>query len=210
MAIKKKYKRKEKKKLTISFVEPIKKLTAKEEKFCNEYLIDLNATQAAIRAGYSKKSACSIGAENLRKPHLKKIIDYKKLEIQVNIGVSAEMVAKELAKIAFFDPRMLFNSDGSAKPLDDIDDINITSIAGIEIEELYEGFGRDRKRIGRTKKFKLADKIAALEKLGKHLGMFVDYHKDLTDKPIHINITNCSLEEAAAAYKEALKPRKNI
>ena len=77
------------------------KLTEKQKRFCEEYLIDFNATQAALRAGYSQKTAYSIGDENLRKPEIQ-------LEIQTLIrkrsertGINADIVIKELVKIAF-------------------------------------------------------------------------------------------------------------
>ncbi len=54
--------------------QPDRKLTPKQKRFCEEYVVDFNATQAAIRAGYSKKSAYSIGPENLKKPKIRNYI----------------------------------------------------------------------------------------------------------------------------------------
>ena len=68
------------------------KLTAKQELFCKEYLIDLNATQAAIRAGYSGNTACAIGTENLRKPHLAKFIAELKAERSDRVQIDADWV----------------------------------------------------------------------------------------------------------------------
>ena len=76
------------------------KMTAKQKRFCDEYLIDCNATQAAIRAGYSPKTAQAIGSENLKKPVVKKYID-EHLEISHNDAVmSAEEVLMRLTEIA--------------------------------------------------------------------------------------------------------------
>lgn len=76
------------------------KMTAKQKRFCDEYLIDCNATQAAIRAGYSPKTAQAIGSENLKKPVVKKYID-EHLEISHNDAVmSAEEVLTRLTEIA--------------------------------------------------------------------------------------------------------------
>ena len=72
-----------------------KKLTAKQQRFCDEYLIDLNATQAAIRAGYSKKTAGVIATENLQKPNIKEYIEKR-------------MAAKEAALIADQDEVMRY------------------------------------------------------------------------------------------------------
>ena len=68
------------------------KLTVKQQRFIEEYMIDNNATQAAIRAGYSKNSAKEIGNENLTKPHIAELIDSKLEELTLNSGVSVEFV----------------------------------------------------------------------------------------------------------------------
>lgn len=78
----------------------MKKLTPKQERFCQEYLVDLNATQAAIRSGYSQKTAYSIGQENLNKPEIKNKIEELQKEIQNKIEWTREQSIKVLAKIA--------------------------------------------------------------------------------------------------------------
>ena len=80
------------------------KLTAKQKKFVEEYLIDLNATQAAIRAGYSTESAKEIGCENLTKPNVKVEIDKAIAERSRRTGINQDRVLRELAKIAFVNP----------------------------------------------------------------------------------------------------------
>lgn len=75
------------------------KMTAKQKRFCDEYLIDLNATQAAIRAGYSKKSAYSIGVENLNKPELKKYIDERMKEKEDSLIAKQDEVLKYLTSV---------------------------------------------------------------------------------------------------------------
>jgi phage terminase small subunit len=75
------------------------KLTAKQQRFCDEYLIDLNATQAAIRAGYSKKTAYSIGVENLNKPELKKYIDARMAEKESELIADQDEVLKYLTSV---------------------------------------------------------------------------------------------------------------
>lgn len=77
------------------------KLTDKQERFCYEYCIDMNATQAAIRAGYSEDTAKEIGCENLTKPNIKERIDYMKANLAETAGITALMVVKEHAKLAF-------------------------------------------------------------------------------------------------------------
>ena len=75
------------------------KLTAKQQRFCDEYLIDLNATQAAIRAGYSKKTARAIGAENLTKPDIKEYIDERMAEKEKDLIADQDEVLKYLTAV---------------------------------------------------------------------------------------------------------------
>ncbi len=76
------------------------KLRKKQEKFCNEYLIDLNATQAAIRAGYSKATAGEMGYENLKKPHIADFISKLQSEIQDRTLVTVDFVINGIKDIA--------------------------------------------------------------------------------------------------------------
>lgn len=86
--------------------ETMKKLTPKQSRFIEEYMVDLNATQAAIRAGYSKKTAAAIGAENLTKPKIAAEIEKRQAAISEKLEITQETVAQELGKIAFA-PTML-------------------------------------------------------------------------------------------------------
>ena len=76
------------------------KLTDKQKRFCEEYLIDLNATQAAIRAGYKQKTARSIAAENLTKPDIALYLQELMQQRSERTGVSADLVLDELRRIA--------------------------------------------------------------------------------------------------------------
>lgn len=75
------------------------KMTPKQQRFCDEYLIDLNATQAAIRAGYSKKTAYSIGVENLKKPEIKKYIAGRMAEKEAALIADQDEVLKYLTSV---------------------------------------------------------------------------------------------------------------
>ena len=151
-------------------MEAMKKLTPKQARFVEEYLIDLNATQAAIRAGYSEQTARVIGHENLTKPDIQKAITERRQEMQQRTAITADRVLAEYAKIAFFDPRKLFTADGAIKPVQYWDDDVAAVIGGLDVVEI----GDDGEMIGRVKKLKLIDKKGALDSIGKHLGMFVD------------------------------------
>src|SRR5277367_5973298 len=106
-------------------------MTPKQTRFVAEYLANgLNATKAAISAGYSEKTAASIGEENLRKPEISAAIKERTSKIMERLEVNAELVVQEIAKLAFFDPRKLFNGDGSLKLISEIDDHSAASLAG--------------------------------------------------------------------------------
>lgn len=150
----------------------MKKLTPKQERFINEYLIDLNGAQAAIRAGYSKKTAKVIAAENLTKPYIQQAIEKKQKKLRNKIEVTQERVLKELARLAFNDVRKFWDEKGNLKDIKDLDDDAAAAIAGMDIEDIYEGAGQDRIYAGKVRKVKLSNKISALDMLSKHLGLY--------------------------------------
>lgn len=147
-------------------------LTAKQQRFVEEYLVDLNATQAAIRAGYSEDSARQIASENLSKPYIQDFITAARLKLATKTGATVERVIQEYARLAFLDIRKAFDDEGRLLPIHQIDDDTAAAIAGIETEKLFEGHGEDREQIGTLHKVRLADKVRALDSLGEHLGMF--------------------------------------
>ena len=159
-----------------------KKLTPKQKRFVDEYLIDLNATQAAIRAGYSKKTAYSMGQENLKKPEIKRAIQKAMQKQQERTEITQDRVLLEYARIAFFDPRKLFHSDGSPKPIEELDADTAAALAGLEVREEFEGAGENRAFVGYTKKYKLANKLGALDSLAKHLGMLDGKGRELENE----------------------------
>lgn len=149
-------------------------LNDKQETFCQEYLIDLNATQAAIRAGYSPESAGAIGGENLQKPEIKTRINELKSERARRCNVTADDVLRELMGIKDSNITRLFKADGAILPMSDWPEDLARCVASVEVDELYEGKGEDRKFVGYTRKVKFWDKTKALEMIGRHLKMFTD------------------------------------
>ena len=111
-------------------------LNDKQEMFCQEYIIDLNATQAAIRAGYSKNTARAMGCENLSKPVIKNYIEHLKAKRQEALGVDATYVLKRLIDIDQMDVRDILNDDGSLKPILDWPDVWRKSISGFDVIEI--------------------------------------------------------------------------
>lgn len=150
------------------------KLTAKQQRFVEEYLIDLNATQAAIRAGYSVKTAEQVGYQLLQKTSVSDYIQKRIKDREKRTEITQDMVLQELAKLGFFDIRKLFGESGKPKDITSLDDVVAASVVGMDIMDLFEGNGEDREFVGYVKKYKMADKIRALELIGRHLGMWKD------------------------------------
>lgn len=150
-------------------------MTPKQKRFVAEYLANgLNATKAAISAGYSKKSATVEGARLLVNANVAAEISKKQQKRFEKLELTADMVLAEIRKMAFLDPRKLFASDGSLIPILELDDDTASSIAGLEVNELFEGEGEQKHAFGLLKKIKIADKYKGLELLGRHLKLFTD------------------------------------
>jgi len=172
------------------------KLTPKQQLFCDEYLIDLNATQAAIRAGYSAKTAGSIGEENLKKPEIQECIQARMKERLERTKTDADYVLRRLVQIDEMDVADILNDDGSLKPVKEWPKVWRQYISGFEISEMFVGGGEDRQLVGLLKKIKWPDKLKNLELLGKHshVGAFSETIKhqfvDENGEPVTgINIT---------------------
>lgn len=140
-------------------------MTKKQNRFVEEYLIDLNATQAAIRAGYSPDTAKEIGCENLTKPNIRACIDRAMAERSKRTGVNADRVVQELAKIAFVNATEVIDP-ATATVKEDALPEDTAAIQSVKVKT----FGED----GLEREIKMADKLKALELLGKHMGMFKD------------------------------------
>jgi len=141
----------------------VAKLTEKQKRFVQEYLVDLNATQAAIRAGYSEKSAARIAVELLNKTQVSAELQKAMKNRQKRVEITQDMVLAELAAIAFANGAdfAAINRNGLVRlvPTDTLPDDKKKAIASIK-----EGqYGTE---------VKLYDKVRALEMLGRHLGMF--------------------------------------
>lgn len=143
------------------------KLTKKQKLFIDEYLIDLNATQAAIRAGYSVESARDIGCENLTKPNIQQAIAKAMAERSKRTGVNQDRVVLELAKIAFVKMTDIVDSNGKIKDTATDDDLSCIESVRYKHSDTDTGYSVERE-------VKISPKLKALELLGKHLGMWND------------------------------------
>lgn len=139
------------------------KLTPKQQRFCEEYLIDLNATQAAIRSGYSKKTAYRTGADNLKKPQIKEYIAGRMAEKEAALIADQDEVLKYLTSVL----------RGQSKSTE------------IVIEGLGDGSTKARKM---EKEPSEKDKLKAAELLGKRYGLYTEKVEETVDMELNVNI----------------------
>jgi phage terminase small subunit len=178
------------------------KLTAKQQRFCDEYLIDLNATQAAIRAGYSDKRASEQAYQLLQKTTVKAYIQERMEDRTKRTEITQDMVLRELAIIAFsnaanyasiVEKDAMVEVDGATVPLHDSDGnpVKYRTVEPVLTADLTE---EQKKALSVIKKgrdgfeIKPYDKVRALELLGKHLGMWTDKMELDADMELNINI----------------------
>ncbi len=147
------------------------KLTDKQKCFVDEYLIDLNATQAAIRAGYSAKTAGWICQRLITKSHIAMAIQAAMAEREKRTEINADYVLKRLAEIDRMDCLDILNDNGSVKPISQWPKIWRQFISGFDISDIFEGQGDDRELVGLLKKIKWPDKVKNLELIGKHVNV---------------------------------------
>lgn len=144
-----------------------KKLTDKQKKFVEEYLIDLNATQSAIRAGYSPKTANEQGARLLANVSIQEAISKAMAERSRRTGINQDRIVQELARIAFVKITDIVDPDGEINT--NASDDDLACIESYKVEDSDSVNSSSSKR-----EVKLASKIKALELLGKHVGMWND------------------------------------
>jgi phage terminase small subunit len=184
---------------------PPPKLTPKQLIFKAEYLVSFNAAKAAIAAGYSAKAAKEQGARLLTNAHISSAIEEELNKRLERLEISADKVLQQIARLAFYDIRKLYNADGTLKPITELDDLTQVAICGIEVERLYEHFGKGQaKSTGTLTKIKLADRGINLERLGRHLKLFTD--KIELSGSVSIADRIAKARQRVAKRDEAVKP----
>lgn len=189
-------------------IDPETGVTAQQERFAAEF-IRTGKLNVAYRIAYNaeKMSDPSVWVEASRLADNPKVAlrieHYRKIAAR-KLEVTVERIALETARIAFFDPRELFDDDGNPIPIGDLPEDVARAIAGVDVDDLYEGSGKDRARVGVTKKYKLASKLPALELLARWKKMLSegggvkdDEFSDMTEEEIE--------REAKAAIAEGVK-----
>jgi phage terminase small subunit len=181
----------------------------RHRRFAAEYVIDFNRTAAAIRAGYSQRTAHSIGSRLFKDPTVQQYIKEEQEARSKRVHVDADRVLRELARIAFFDPRKLLKPDGSPKQMNHLDDDTAAAISGLDVLEVYEGSGAERTFVGYVKKYRISDKNAALTNCLKHLGLLKETMA-LTGPdggPVELNVTAAASKALTETLKEKLRDR---
>lgn len=199
-------------------------LTPKQRAFVREYLIDLNATQAAIRAGYSEDTARAIGAENLTKPDIASAIEAAMKSRAERTDITADRVLKELAKIGFADIRkavkwqsaMITEEDnpdgGDIAVIKTVVTNTVQMVASDELDdETAAAIAEVSQNTTGGIKIKLHDKRAALVDIGRHLGMFKDRveHTGKDGGPIEMREVS-DLDRAKAMAFLASKAKREV
>lgn len=152
-------------------------LTPKQQRFADEYLIDLNATAAYKRAGYaSKGNAAEVSAcQLLRSPKVASYVAMKQSKLQEKLEITKERVVAEYAKLAFLDPRKFYDDSGRLIPVPQLPADVAAALAGMELTVARSGTDADgNPEYEDVKKIKFIDKKGALDSLARHLGMFIE------------------------------------
>jgi phage terminase small subunit len=149
-------------------------LRPKQRRFVLEYLKDLNGTQAYLRAGYNSKNPdvdCQKLLGNSRiKAEIQKAVEAQ----EKRLLFSADDVLREYLKLAFCDIGRAYDENGHLLPIKDIPEDVRRAISSVDTEELWEGYGSEKERIGNIRKVKFWEKTKALEALGRTLKLFTD------------------------------------
>ena len=134
--------------------------------FAREYVKDCNGTRAAVAAGFSAKSAHVTATRLLKNAKVQAEIAKLQQKIEQKLDLSVERLFEELGRIALLDPAKFYDAAGNLIPIPQLDDDSRRALAGMDIEEAYEHFGKGQaKPVGQVKKIKFWDKGLAIERL---------------------------------------------
>lgn len=133
-----------------------------------------NITKAAIHAGFSQKTAAQQGSRLLKDVQIQQMIRERRASLVQVMELSTERTLQEVARLAYFDPRKLFDETGRPKPITELDDDTAAALAGIEVVDKYEKpvAGAQGGNVSTVLKYKLANKAGALEIAMRHLGLY--------------------------------------
>ena len=176
-----------------------------QERFRQEYLVDLNATQAAIRAGYSEKSAPWIGPQLLKKPHIAAAIQADMDKRSEKTDITKEKVLKEIARLSFADLRHMFDEHGRLLPIHMLPPDISASISSIKVKTTRIP-GTDPVEVENIAEIKLWDKRGSLELLGKHLKLFNEVGS--AENPLSVQVEMTAVQRAARLSAILIEAKK--
>lgn len=150
----------------------MKELTPKQAHFAEEYLKDLNGKQAAIRVGVAERNAEVQASKWLSNPKVASYVEQLRADRSQKTNIDAAWLLNRLSQEATADISDLYDDEGGLLPVKQWPLIwRQGLVQGIEVEELYEGAGRDRVSIGKVRKVKLDNRVKRLELIGRHIGV---------------------------------------
>ena len=180
------------------------RLTSRQELFCNEYIVDFNAKQAPIRAGYSKNSATEIGYDCLRLPHVSERIADLQSERMLRVKIDADYVLNRLKSIDEMDLIDILTEDMALKPISEWPEVWRRTLTAIDIQTI----GKGGDAIGIMSKIKWPDKVKNLELLGRHINVraFKDNldltNSDETLKPTLVTLTDKQFNKISSSLDD--------
>lgn len=166
-------------------------LSAKQQRFVDEYLVDCNATQAAIRAGYSERTAKEQGARLLTNVHVSAALAKRQGKLAEKYEVTQERVIQAIAQVAFGDIRKMFDENGALRKPSEWDDETAASVAGMDVVTVQAGEGA----VEYVAKIKRTDRLRAIDQLARHLALYNDR--------LEVNVTEGLAERVARAKARA-------
>jgi phage terminase small subunit len=173
-------------------------LSPQQLRFFEEWIKDGNSTQAAIRAGYSAKTANDRGPELLRHPEIAVLVAEHRSNLKDKARERSKLLGERtqqiMADVAYFDPRNFVNEDGSTKQLHELDEQSAMAVAGFETVEVWVGKGKERRKEVQTK-YRLVNRIAALDVAARVTG---EYEKDNEQRRAAHQMTDDEIEKRAA------------
>jgi len=173
-------------------------MNSRQRRFAQEYVIDLNGTAAAKRAGYSPKGAANAASKNLKMGDVANLIHTLQLETAQNLSLSAERVVQELAACGLANAQDYLTTDGKPKPVQDLTRDQAAAICDLKVT-VNANTGNA------LHSYKLVDKRASLVDLGRHLGIFEEDNRQQADT----NQTPASMLNTARLLAFAIQKAAN-
>jgi len=176
------------------------RLTVRQEAFCRAYVLHSNGTRAVREANYTPTHADVQASQILKRPAIQERIAQLRLPMRIEQQATRDRVVQELSRVAFQDPRELFDESGRLLPINELKDHVAACVAEVTEETRTEGRGEDAVSI-KTKKVKSWDKMKALEMLAKHLQLYSDAPSIVV--PVQVNVHE--LQDLTGHERELLR-----